>query len=314
MMKFIQNLFYVWKYLTYVYQNYPVDIIRYILVIANLLIKIYCGANHSVVVINGKFFGWGDGQLSPKQLNFSNVKKIACGIGHTLVITHSDELNILIKAYPTYKLSVPNINKILYSKEKYIISTTNGNFYTIKPSIQDFGLKFKRKLFPISEKIKQITHMHKSEYNAKIYFILTECGKLYFDQKNESVQILLTDIVMICGNNQIVWAVTSNKKVYKINHFGKTTEMVIPNLQSDIVSINCSETHCCMLTANGSVYKLKKKLVTKLPNANTISINCGDNYFICSTPFGLFSGGHNDLGQLGSGDSINHNRTTKIKF
>ena len=105
----VQNILVLKTYLTSIYgDHWPLEIIQIICMLFYELfdIKISCGLYHTCLIFDKQLYAWGSngyGQLglghtqnqnSPQKLNSPPVKKIICGVYHSVAVTSTNEIYV----------------------------------------------------------------------------------------------------------------------------------------------------------------------------------------------------------------------------
>jgi alpha-tubulin suppressor-like RCC1 family protein len=137
-------------------EHYPKELVQFIIKLYYYLfkIKIKCGRNHTVMLFDNQVYVWGDnlyGQLglgkiavanSPQKLDLPKVKKINCGMYHTMALTHSGEIYAwganargqlgighISFIYSPHKLDLTDVKKINCGMYHTVALTHSGEIY-----------------------------------------------------------------------------------------------------------------------------------------------------------------------------------------
>ena len=319
-------------------EHYPIELVSLIvslIVSVHKQINISCGSNHTILMKNGKIYGWGDnfyGQLGghndqkykPREFIYNApIKSIICGGCHIYCVTNTKIYVRGNNSYGQLGLKSKNICREMCEfnsiREEKIKSIICGTYHTIAliedestPYIYVWGCNLFGQL--------GLGHCENQALPQKLYLnksiVAVSCGEFH-------TMCLTKDARLI-----YVWGFNQSGQLGLGHCINQNSPQEI-KFASDIISVSCGRNYTMALTLQGDIWAwgsnhvgqlglghtynvfIPKKLSLNLlsetkQNLNPISITCGGDHTIAMADNGkIYVWGLNNRGQLGLGDEDN---------
>lgn len=333
---YIQTILCLRKYLNKIFGNhYPIEIIKLIVLAIYKRIKIGCGYDFTMILINDQMYSWGknatgelglghtDDKNLPQKIILSNIKSFKSGCGHTIALTFDYQVYVWgwnffgqlglgcgdNETIPQ-KLVLPNVKKIGCSSSHSIVLTVNNEIYVWGNNIDGRLGIGNQEIGRIPQKLL-LKDIKKIKCGGEYTFALSKFGQLYGWGQNDLGQLGL-------GN---------------YNQYNSPQKLTLTN----IITMNCGTDHTIALTSNNKIYVWgcndagrlglgdtdNRNFPSELVSGelyNVVSVSCGTCHTVALTKSGsVYVWGRNKRGELGLAvrfvdRAVNHCRTTPQKL